>query len=364
MENKKMTIGRDCDGNLLINNTEHGDLVITSYEIMPNDYDDLCKMEENKEVKIRLFNIKSKNFKEPFRLELSIKNDTTHEEFLLIKGGWIPCSYMKKNTLLFADRNVISKIKSRYFMNEKKGSAELDYFDSIFLNDNNLTLDLTFWVLESNKGEFPSTNVMDEQLNYAKSNLKRALPNVKIAEYPGGNTYYHNISSAIKNTTNQRMDLLFKAAPLINRQFTSETREAIVHEIFELVDECKLSRSDISVILIFLRITMNEKKNPAQGVIKDSQCYTLKKAYNTACDLGSIEWLINLIRKHEMENSHFNIAFITQDKALAKLGSLMLSQKNSSSDGDKISAKISFPMSIFSDSLQTLQLVKKYLSTD
>ncbi|AFI89931.1 hypothetical protein [Pectobacterium parmentieri] len=115
MENKEMTIERDYDGNLLINNTEYGNLVITSYEIMPNDYDDLCKMEENGEVKIRLFNIKSKNFKEPFRLELSIKNDTIHKEFLLVKGGWVPCSYMKKNTLLFADRNVISKIKNKVF---------------------------------------------------------------------------------------------------------------------------------------------------------------------------------------------------------------------------------------------------------
>lgn len=357
-----MTVERDADGNLLIRNTEHGDLIITSYDIMPNNYHDLCQMEKSENVKIRLFNIRSKNFKELFSLELSIKNDTTHEAFLLVKNGWIPCSYMKRNTLLLVDRNVISKLKHRYFLNEKKGPVELDYFDSIFLSENDLTIDLTSWVLEANEKQIPSTDSMDSQLKHAREIIKLALPNIKIAEYPEGNKYYHKIANSIRNSLEQRMNFLFKAAPLINRQFTSKTRSIIVHEIFKLADECTLTRCDIAVILVFLRINMAGKKSSAQKVIKDSQEYTLENAYNTACDLGVIEWLINLIRKHETEKSNFNIAFMTQDKGLAELGALILNQEELSTDGHKISATISFPMDIFSDSLETLDLVKKYLS--
>lgn len=366
MDNRKMTIGKDADGNLLVGNTVHGDLIITSYDIVPNNYHDLRQMEESKKINIRLLNVIAKDFKEPFSLELIIENDTIDKSFLLVKDGWIPCNFMKKNTLLLADRNIISEIKRRYFINERRGTEDLDYFDSIFLTKNGLLIDLTLWVLEANERQIPSVDTMDRQLSQAKEILKTALPNIEIAEYEEGNKYYHKIANHIKNTLEKRMDFLFKTAPLINKQFTSETRIAIIPEIFKLATDCNISHYDIAVILVFLRINMayeheKDRKNTAQKVTKDSQEYTLENAYNTACDLAAIEWQINLIRKHESANSGFNIAFMTNDKGLAELGSLMLNQKDYSTDGHKITMTISFPMDIFSDSLEALKLIKKYL---
>jgi hypothetical protein len=361
MSSNKSIIGIDNSGNILISNTEYGDLVISSYDIEPNNYHDIIRMEQSNKIKIRLFNVRAEGFDEPLSLEMNIINDSLHEAFILVKNGWIPCNFMKKNTQLIADRNIIPKIQYRYYLNDKKGTKEYDYFDSIFLNNNQLKVDLTCWVLEANERKIPSIETMDKQLSNAKNILKLSLPDIKIVEYPGGNTYYHNLSNFIKETIETRMDFIFKSAPLINRNFTRETRKDIIKNIFTLADECKLKRTDIAVMLVFLKINIDGKHNPAGKVIKDSQNYTLEDAYNTACDLEAIELLINTIRFHENNKSKYNIAFITEDKGLAKLGALILNYRNDKTDGTNISVTSSFPMDIFSNNIDVFNLIKKYL---
>lgn len=361
MNNNKIAIDIDNDGNILINNTEYGNLVILSYDIEPNDYHDMVRMEKSNEVKIRLSNVIAKNFDEQFSLEMNIINDSAHEAFMLVKNGWIPCNFMKKNTLLLADRNIIPKIQYRYCLNKKKGTDKYDYFDTIFLNKNQLTIDLTCWVLEANERKVPSKETMDKQLSNAINILNLSLPDVEIAKFPNGNSYYHELANALRENIETRMDFIFKSAPLINRNFTKETRKAIIENIFTLADEFKLARNDIAVILVFLKINIDGKKNPAGRVIKDSQKYTLEDAYNTACDLEAIELLINMIRIHEKNKSNYNIAFLTEDKGLAKLGALLLNYRNDNSDGNNISMVSSFPMDIFANNIEVLNLVKKYL---
>ncbi|MEX6373520.1 hypothetical protein AB6F20_13550 [Providencia hangzhouensis] len=118
---KKNAIEKDDSGNIIINgkilidNQEFDGLVIYSYEIIPNNYHDLIQMNESNKITIKLFNVRAKGIDGEFRARLNIDMGSTHNHFLLVKNGWIPCIFMKKNTLLFADRNVISKIQYRYF---------------------------------------------------------------------------------------------------------------------------------------------------------------------------------------------------------------------------------------------------------
>ncbi|SFJ91762.1 hypothetical protein SAMN05518863_103311 [Candidatus Pantoea symbiotica] len=366
MEGNEIIIGRNADGNVIINNTEHGDLTLISYEIIPSSYNDMINMKESGRINVKLHNVITKEIGKIFQLELTIANHTHHEAFLLVKGGWIPCSLMKEKTLLLADRNIISEIKSRYFINEKKIQGDLDYFDAVFLSRDDLTIDITLWVLESNERKIPSVATMNNQCKYAKEVISRALPEVEIAEYPDGNNYYHNASAYISTYLLRRANYLLEVAPSLNKQFTEKTRSKATHEVFELAKKHGLKNSDIVVILAFLRINMSDgkngdRKNTAKKVLKDSQNYSAEDAYNTASDLGALEWLINLIRHHEKSGSSYNVAIITKDIGLAELGVLMLNEKDASNNNGEISIKSSLPMGIFSDSLEALMLIKKYL---
>ncbi|PYZ60061.1 hypothetical protein DNK63_13500 [Providencia rettgeri] len=367
---KKNAIEKDDSGNIIINgkilidNQEFDGLVIYSYEIIPNNYHDLIQMNESNKITIKLFNVRAKGIDGEFRARLNIDMGSTHNHFLLVKNGWIPCIFMKKNTLLFADRNVISKIQYRYFLNKKKDTT-YDYFDSMFLPRNQLTIDLTLWSLEANEKRIPSADIIDNQLIIAKNILKLALPDIAISEYPNGNKYYHELSNYLKNIIEKRMNFLIKVAPTINRNFTEKTRDTIVEKIFLLADEFKLKRADIAVVLVFLRVNLvkpeGEKSNLATEVIKESQTYGLNEAYNTACDLSAIELLVNMIRKSEKENSPYNIAFLSEDKGLIKLGSLVMNYKNDKTDGKNVTISSSFPRDIFANDTKFAELISRYI---
>lgn len=44
MTANRMVAGRDSNGNILVDGTEYGDLTIHSYDIVPNNYTQLCSM--------------------------------------------------------------------------------------------------------------------------------------------------------------------------------------------------------------------------------------------------------------------------------------------------------------------------------
>ncbi|MCF5717184.1 hypothetical protein K3H30_05600 [Aeromonas veronii] len=113
-------LGRDYLGNLTIGNTS-----IKSFDIMPNTFSDMIEMNNTNSVNVRLFNVVRHINPRNERVELSVKNNHKDDAYLLVFGGWIPCSFIKKNTLLLADRNVISEITSRYNNGKKKKALQM-----------------------------------------------------------------------------------------------------------------------------------------------------------------------------------------------------------------------------------------------
>ncbi|MDO9103394.1 MAG: hypothetical protein Q7U57_00395 [Methylovulum sp.] len=349
----------DHDGNLTIQNH-----VLKSFDIVPNSFLDMQQMIESNKVKVRLYNIQSDTLHKDDKVELEITNFVKNDVFLVVFGGWIPCTFIKRRTILLADRNVVTEITSRYEGGVKKCSKTLDSFDSIFLQNKSVSIDISAFVIEANERKIPTNNMIDQQVANVKESLKRALPSLEICTYPGGNSYYHNLKDGLESVMKNRMTFLQEVMPKLNKQFTEKSRKEAVNIVFEAAKKIQLCKSDIVIILALLRITMAGKKTAAQLVLKDSQIYTEDKAYNAVCDLSAIELLFNLHNFHEKKKSCYNIALITKDKGLSLFSSLFSNTEISGSNEDnlQVNAKILYP--VFGDDNDLLNTYEKWLKCE
>ncbi|WP_346205362.1 hypothetical protein [Aeromonas salmonicida] len=345
-------LGRDYLGNLII-----GGASIKSFDIMPNTFSDMIEMNNTNSVSVRLFNVVRHINPRNERVELSVKNNHKDDTYLLVFGGWIPCSFIKNNTLLLADRNVVSEITSRYKNGKKKKNTPDDAFDSIFLT-NKVTLDITTFVLEGNKQKIPDNSMIDEQVASVKKSLRTALPYLNIAEYSQGNSYYYAFRDACVEAMEKRIAFLHKAAPKLNRQFSEKSRTEAVKLIFSFAEECVLKKNDIAVLLATLRVLMVGKKNAAQLVLKDSQVYSYADSYNTVCDLTAIEVLLNAHRYHVGKNSSYNIALITKDKGLSLFSSLLSNPNITRAEEGRLKISTSITTDIFDNDPVSIKVLE------
>ena len=152
-------VGRNHYGDLTINNH-----VLKSFDIVPNSFLDMQKMNESNKVKVRLFNIQSDTIQNDEVVELEMTNLVKNDVFLVVFGGWIPCTFIKRKTILLVDRNVVTEITSRYEGGVKKCSKALDSFDSIFLQNKSVSIDISAFVIEANKCIIPTNDMIDQQV--------------------------------------------------------------------------------------------------------------------------------------------------------------------------------------------------------
>lgn len=337
-----------------------GEHIVKSFDIVPNSFEDMIQMNKINKIKVNLFDIQSDTIHNDSIVELEMANFVKSEAFLIVFGGWIPTTFIKPNSILLADRNIVSEIIRRYNNGIKKVNEELDSFDNIFLN-NLVMLDISAFVIEGNERKISTNSMIDNQIADAKKDLKSALPNLVIADYPDGNVYYHRLKNLIKPNIEKRMTFLQNIAPKLNKQFSEKSREQAVDIVFKTAKEMELKRDDFVIMLALLRILMKGKKTAAQLVLKDSQTFTEENAYNVAFDLTTIEMLYGLDEYHR-KSTNYNIALITQDKGLSLFASLFNNTKISGRVDGKVQVKATIPYSVFSDDEDLLKNYEKWLN--
>jgi hypothetical protein len=350
-------VSHDYLGNLIIDNH-----IIKSFDIVPSSYSDFKEMNEKNSISIKLFNIQSDTIDKEDEVEFKMRNFFKDDAFLIVFGGWIPCSFIKKNTILIVDRNIVTEIINRYENGKQKKITPYDSFDTVFLNNKSISIDISAYVIEANIREIPTDDLIEQQILSVKKSLKKALPNLKINSYPGGDSYYLRLKNALKPLMKNRMDFLQKITPALNKQFNQKSRESAIRNLFETAKKTSLEKKDLVIILALLRISMIDKKNAAQLVLKDSQNYTKEKAFNAICDLSAIELLINLQNTHTKNNSFYNLAFITKDKGLSLFSSLFSSPEISKSNEESLTIKSNLPSYIFGDDDIFIKKYEKWLN--
>lgn len=228
----------NCNGSYKI-----GEYNIESFDIVPNSFVDMIEMNNTNSVSVKLYNIVNDDFEKDTVIDITMEHFVQNDAYLIVLGGWIPCSCIARNTLLLADRNIVSEIKRRYRYSNgrKKVNEELDSFDNIFLNMN-VILDLSPFVLEGNTQKLPENQQIDEQYCSAYYDINLALPKLNIATYP--TSYYHNIKNALAPIMDKRIIFLQKITPKINKQFKDENKEEALKVVFQVAEETMLKKDD------------------------------------------------------------------------------------------------------------------------
>lgn len=334
-----------------------GPYSVKSFDVVPKSFIDMVEMNNTNHIAVKLYNIVSNDIEKEDTVDLNLTNSIKNDSYLIVMGGWIPCSFVSNNTLLLSDRNVVSEIIRRYNNGLKKVTEELDSFDNIFLNTN-IILDLSPFLIEGNQQILPTNEQMDIQYNTVYHELKLALPKLHIATYQ--NSYYHQIKNKLSPIIEKRIIFLKKIAPKINKQFTNKTKEKAVKLVFEIAEEMKLEKNDLVILLALLRIVINGNKNPAQLVLKDSQNYSEENAYNAVLDLVTIELLVNYHSFYD--DNIYKKAFITRDKGLSLFSSMFNHTEVSDRKNGKLVIKSTIPGEIFDNDEILINLYKKWLN--
>ncbi len=342
----------NCNGTYTINGYN-----IESFDVVPNSFVDMIEMNNTNSISVKLYNIVSDDCENDTIIDITMEHFVKNDAYLIVLGGWIPCSCIAKNTLLLADRNIVSEIIRRYSNGKKKVNEEFDSFDNIFLNMN-ICLDLLPFVLEGNAQKLPENEQIDEQYNSAYNDIKLALPELNIATYPA--EYYYKMKNTLAPIINKRIIFLQKIAPKINKQFRDENKEEAVKLVFKAAEEANLKKDDLVVLLALLRIIIKGNKSPAQLVLKDSQNYSKENAYNAIFDLVTIEFLINYDSFYH--STQYKKAFITRDKGLSLFSSMFNNIKISSAVKGKLVITSTLPSEIFGNDEKLINLYKKWLT--
>ena len=330
---------------------------IESFDIVPYTFTELINMNKTNSIQIRLHNVISEGIDKKDIVNLTVENLVKHDSYLIVMGGWIPCSFLNYRTLLLADRNVVSEIIRRYSNGRKRVNEEEDSFDNIFLNMN-VNLDLSPFLLEGNAKKLPTNEQIDEQYSSVYNELKSALPELQIATYP--TSHYHNTKDKLAPIIDKRIIFLEKIVPKINKQFKHEDKEKAVKLVFQVAEEVELEKSDLVILVALLRIIIKGNKSPAQLVLKDSQSYSKENAYNAVFDLVTIELLIN----NENNNSIYKNAFITRDKGLSLFSSLLNNTKVSGRIKSKFVITSTILSEIFGNDVKLIEDYKKWLNAE
>ena len=348
-------------GRGFLNKLEVGGIPLESFNIVPSSFSDMVIMNRTDSIRVKLFDIVSYILAPDVTFNLLVTNYHKDNAYLLVFGGWVPCTFIKSNTILLADRNVVSEIVSRYQNGKKKKHNPVDAFDSVFLS-NEVSLDITAFVLEGNQKQIPDNAMIDEQIASVTKSLKSALPSLNITEYSNGNNYYYKFRDMLSEGIKKKMAFFQKVAPKLNKQFTEKSREKAIKLVFCSAEECELEKDDIAVLLAILRITMVGKKTAAQLVLKDSQIYSEVDSYNTVCDLTAIELLVNMHSYHVKRKSPYNVAFVTKDKGLSLLSSLLSNTVVTENCNGKLKVTASITTEIFDKDPVLVQMYKDWFS--
>lgn len=281
-------------------------------------------------VSSHIFNFKSKLISIQMEASLTIPDEM--ESYCIVIGGWLPINYGVPNSIILADRNFISKIEKMYLDNNPKKEPQLDWVSKF--SEFNFMIDVIPFALESNKKGLTNPILIKEQISEAKTKVKKAFPNISIANYKNITLedYTCKLLAALTPQIELRQKFLLSVAEFL---ISSKKHNVIIErwsKIVQVADEIQIKRSDICVILALLLISAPQGKSFPLKIIKPSSTYRESDAYNAVFDINLIELLINYSDLYPAKN----YVIVTSDKNLVAFGAFLTKLKyKKSQDGTR-----------------------------
>lgn len=258
----------------------------------------------------------------PGRFDLPINFSRALPVYALVKGGWLPPSFVQPPNLL-ADSNAIGNLEAINRGNVQPLYEQLDWWFKL-PNESNLTINPVLYALEGNQLRTPTFEELKSSFETATEVIMKRFPKAKIIEYK--DVHFQaafKLITSISKQNEREEEFLIKAAPLVTDGVPSQNLPKYESEIIKIAQETKLDLKSLSVLTVLSCLYDDGRSGftAARKILfKSRSNYTRTDAYNALADLNALRFFIGLLAPSESNNSE-PFALCTSDKALVLLWS-------------------------------------------
>ncbi len=338
------------DKNILIMQGPDGEKIyLKKWSVIPGTITSLLDFYEGKPCAFELINCVTLNNDLIAKVSVEVSLSKFADSVAIVRGGWLPPSLALTNARVFADRNFVSNLVASYengkLANVLATSSAITDFEKI-----PFVVDILPFVLEANIKNFPTRQLIDEQLDEVEKKLRKALPRIEIGQYSGITLgdYAEKLLRHLRPLMEKRQKFFYEFAHTFPSNSSSEKVVLNWIGIAKLAHSLGLASNDFAVMLVLLTTSSGQSGWPGSGVLKSHKQYTMEEAYNAACDVMLIEILLN---HHDMAPNANYIA-MTGDKNLAKVAAVMGNLKNGRADGKSKIYKMAISTDLFKGDLK------------
>ena len=344
------------DGKILIIEVPDGEKIsLKKWTVVPGDLGSLLNFYEGKSCTFELINCMTVSDELIENISATISLSKFADSVAIVKGGWLPPSLALTDSRVLADRNFVSNLVASYQDGKLTGFSKTSQIITDF-EKIPFSVDVLPFIMEANGKNFPTPQLINEQLEEVQKKLRKSLPKIKIVQYYGITLgdYAEKLLRGLRPFMEKRQKFFYEFAHKFPPNSSTEKVVSNWLGIAKLANSLGLAPNDFSVMLVLLSTSSGQSGWPGSGVLKSNKKYTMEDAYNATCDVMLIELLLN----YHDNIPRGNYIAMTGDKNLAKVAAVMGHLKNGRHDGEY---KMSVPFSLFKGDMKLADKFSKIL---
>ncbi|HEY6817684.1 MAG TPA: hypothetical protein VI168_19280 [Croceibacterium sp.] len=276
-------------------------LSFVNAQVQPLDFATLQRARLNQRLTIPLVwrggtlvgtTIKGQEPGETINASATLESRFTSQAIGLVKGGWLPSAFavMHQKTTILIDRNVVSKIVSRFENGRRRGRHPPDFID--LFADQPIRINPLLFVLEGNNRSIPTPSEAAAQLEEVERKLRAALPQAELVIGPDSLLGALGLIEDSRASLERKQHFLRCIAPCMVSPVARRDVEARWNDVVLAADLYGVPRQSLVVLAALSAVAVPNGKSPAKNLLKFRNGYTEAEAYNALADLRAIELFI------------------------------------------------------------------------
>lgn len=231
----------------------------------------------------------------------------------LVKGGWLPSGLaLQEGMVVLPDRCTLCEIKGRFNDGAELPNRSPDFLS--LLADQAVQINPLLYALEGNTRTPPTPDAMRAQWLEACSIIRSALPLADIIPKDGdGVSGVIGIASDTQEGMAAKQAFLMHLAPQLSAPVSARKRPCRWEQILAEADRFRVPKRSLVVLAALSSVAVANGRSPARRLLKWTDRYCEKDAYNAAADLRALEVMMALFALFPAQQ----LMLCTGDKDLA-----------------------------------------------
>jgi hypothetical protein len=275
-------------------------ITFTNVEVVPLDYDTLAAAAAQTELTIPLemlngkildTNVEDIDTSLYANIKATLTTSFTAKAIGLVRGGWLPSALAatRPETLVILDRNVVTEIVGRFDGGLGRG-REKDFLD--LFGQSPVHINPSLYAMEGNRRALPDRDHVRDQLGEAVRKIRSALPKARLTVTEQTIDAALGLIEEERETFGKRLAFLMRIAPMLAAPVGRGRAGSCWEKVIEAAISCGVDTQSI-VVLSALSVVATRGGGPARGLLKFKPDYSEADAYNAACDIRALEYLLN-----------------------------------------------------------------------